>query len=124
MKTKMSEKEPEIPKTTSSNPFLRRVSTRKKKKEPTLDLSIEKEEEGSFEDVEEVEMESSSKELESEEEEAELETPLLEKTRLKTRALEWKKATPVFKIPVSAKRPIKGKTLKKGESFQKNLKRK
>ena len=49
---------------------------------------METEEEGSSEDVEEVEMVNSSKELESEEEEeAELETPLLEKIRLKTQTL-------------------------------------
>ena len=46
VKSKMIEREPETPKTTRSDPFLRRVNTRKKKKEPTLDPSMETEEEG------------------------------------------------------------------------------
>ena len=47
MKTKMSEREPKTLKTTSSDPSLRKVSIKKKKKEPTLDLSMKEEEEGS-----------------------------------------------------------------------------
>ena len=81
VKTKMTEKEPEIPKMTSFDSSLRRVSTRKKKKEPTPDSSTKTKEEGSSEDVK---MVSSSKEPELEEEEAELETPPPKKTKLKT----------------------------------------
>ena len=121
----MSEKELKTSKTTSSDPFLRRVNTRKKKKEPSPEPSTEEEEEVSSEDVEEVEMVSSSEEPKlEEEEEVELETPPLEMTRLKTRTFERKKSTPAFKTPVSTKRPTKGKTLKKGESSQKKPKRK
>ena len=114
VKAKVVEKESETPKTKSFNPSLRRIST-KKKKEPTPESSMETEEEGSSEDVEEVEVKDSSEELESEEEK-ELETPLPKKTKIKTRTSERHKATPVFKTPVSTKRPAKEKTLKKGES--------
>ena len=116
VKMKMTEREPEIPKTTSFDPSPRRVNTTKKKKEPTPNSSMEMEEEGSFEDVEEVEMVSSSKEPESEEEEAELETPPPKKTKLKTRTFKQKKSTPTFKTSGSCKRLAKGKTPKKGES--------
>ena len=124
MKLKMIERELETPKTTSSNPFPRTVSTRKTKKEPTPNLSTKTEEEGSSKDVEEVEMVNSNEELETEEEGAELETPPLEKTKLKTRTFERKKSTPAFKTLGSSKKPAKGKTPKKGESSQKKPKRK
>ena len=127
VKIKVVEKEPRTPKTTSSNPSPRRINTRKKKNEPTPKPSMEIEGEGSSKDVEEVEMVSSSKEPESkEDEEAEPEpkTPLLEKTRLKTRTFEWKKATPVFKTLVSTKRSTKGKMPKKGKSSQKKPRKK
>ena len=100
MKIKMVEKELETPKTTSFNLSLRRVSTRKKKKEPIPEPSMETEEEGSFEDVEEVEMVSSSEELELEEKkeaESKLETLPPEKTRIKTRTSELKKAIRALK---------------------------
>ena len=124
MKPKMTEREPEIPKMTSFNPFPRRVSTKKKKKEPTPDPSMEMEEEEFSKDIEEVEMVSSSKEPKLEEEEVEPETPPPEKTKLKTRTFEWKKSTLAFKTPGSNKRLVKGKTPKKGESFQKKPKKK
>ena len=125
VKTKVVEKGPETPKTKNSNPSLRRVNTRKVKKEPTPESSTKIEEEGSSEDVEEVEVEDSSKELESEEEEeAEPETPPLEKIRIKTRTSERHKATPALKTPVSTKRPTKEKTPKKGKSSQKKPKKK
>ena len=127
MKTKVVEKELETPKTTSSDPSLRRVSTRKKKKEPTLEPSIEMEKDGSFEDVEELKVVSSSEELvleEEEEAESKPETPPPKKTRIKGRTSEWKKATPALKIPVSTKRPAKEKILEKGESSQKKPSRK
>ena len=55
VKPKMTEKKSETPKMTSSNPFPRRVSTRKKK-EPTPAPTMEMEEERSSEDVEEVDI--------------------------------------------------------------------
>ena len=115
VKTKMTKREPKTPKTTSSDPSSRRVNT-KKKKEPFLDPSMETEEEGSFEDVEEVEMVNSNKESESEEEEAELENPLLEKTKIKTWTSELKKFTFAFKTLGSSKRLVKGKMPKRGNS--------
>ena len=97
-------------------------SIRKKKKKPTLDPSMEMEEEGSFEDVEEVEMVSSNKELESEEEKAEPKNPPPEKTKFKIRTSERKKSTPAFKTSGSSKKLVKAKMPKKGESSQKKPK--
>ena len=89
IKIKVVEKEPKTPKTKSSDPFPRRVSIKKVKKEPTPESNTETKEEGSSEDVEEVEVEDSSKEPESkEEEEAKPETPPLKKTRMKTQTSE------------------------------------
>ena len=115
MMKKMTEREPETPKTTSSEPSLQR-STRKKQKEPSPELSTEEEEEGSSKEEEDVEMVSSNNELGSdEEEEAELATPPLgKKKKIKTRASKQKKSAPVFKTLVSLKRPTK--IPKKGES--------
>ena len=124
VKPKMTERESETPKTTSSDPSLRRVSTRKKKKEPTPKPSSKEEEEGSLKDVEELELVSSNEEPESEEEEAEPTTPPLEKTKLKTRTSKNKNSTLVFKIPDSNKRLAKRKIPKKGESSQKKLRKK
>ena len=125
VKAKISKRELETSKTTSSDPSLRRVSTRKKKKEPTLEPSMEEEEEGSSKDMEEVEMVNSNEESESEEEEEpELEIPLPEKTKIKIQTLERKKSTLAFKTLVSIKRPAKEKTLKKGENSQNKSKRK
>ena len=113
--TKAIEKESEIFKTTSSEPSSQQRSSRKKK-EPTL-----KSEEEEAESLEE-EVESSSEEPELEEE-VELATPSLEKKkRIETRSSDRKKPNFAFKTLVSLKRP--SKTLKKGESFQKNPKRK
>ena len=116
VKLKMTEMEPNTPKMMSSDLFPQRISTRKKKKEPTPDSSIEMEEEGSFEEVEEVEMVSSSEEPESEEEEAEPETLLPKKTKLKTWTSEQKKSILAFKTLGSSKRLAKEKMPKKGES--------
>ena len=71
-----------------------------------------------------MEMVSSNDEPRSdEEEEAEPTTPLpKKKKKIKTRASKWKKSAPVFKIPVSLKRPTK--IPKKGESSRKKFKKK
>ena len=116
-KTKMTKRELETPKTTSSKPSLQR-STRKKMKEPSLEPSIEEEE---VESSEEEEVESSDEEPESEEE-AKPTTPPLEKKKIKTQASERKKPTFAFKTPVFLKRPTK--ILRKGKSSQKKPKRK
>ena len=125
VKTTVVEKEPEAPKTKSFDSSLRRVSTKKVKKEPTLESRMEMEEEGSSEDMEEVEVEDSSEEPESEEdEEVELETPLPEKTRIQTWTSERHKATPALKILVFTKRSAKRKMPKKGVSSQKKPRKK
>ena len=86
--TEMTERESETPKTTSFDPFLKRMSTRKTKKDPTPDPSSEEEDDGSSEELEEEEVASSNNELESREEEAEPTTPPPEKKRFKTWASE------------------------------------
>ena len=113
-KTKMTKRELETPKTTSSEPSLQR-STRKKTKEPSPEL--EEEETESLEEVE-----SSGQEPESEEEAKPTTPPPEKKKKTKTWASEQKKPASAFKTLVSQKRPIK--TPKKGESSQKKLKRK
>ena len=120
MKTKMTERELETPKTTSFDPSPQNCT--RKKKEPSPKPSTEIEEEGSSEEVEELELASSSEEPKSEEE-AELAIPAPEKKKkIKPRISVRKKSTPVFKTPVSLKRPTK--TPKKGESSQKKLRKK
>ena len=107
----MTEKELEIPKTTSSKPFPQQRSARRKKKDPTP--STEEEE---AESEEEEEVESSSEEPESKE--AEPSTPPPEKRKkIEIQASNRKKPATVSKTPVSLKRPTK--TSKKGESSQK-----
>ena len=106
-----AKKELETPKTTSSEPSLWRMSTKKTKKEPTRELSKKEED---AESSEEETVDSSSKELELEEE-AELATPPLEKKKkMETRASDWKKPASAFKTLASQKRPVK--IPKKGES--------
>ena len=119
VKAKVVEKKSETPKTKNFDPSPKKICMRKKKKKPTLESRTETEEEGSFEDVEEVEVKDSSKESELEEEEEvepKLETPPPKKTRIKTRTSKRKKTTPVLKTLVSTKRLAKGKMPKKGES--------
>ena len=108
--TKMKTKS-ETPKTTSFEPSLQRMSTKKTKKEPTLELSKEEEEAKS---LEEETVDSSGREPESENE-AEPATPLPEKKKkMETRASDRKKTAFAFKTSVPKKRPTK--TPKKGES--------
>ena len=102
-----TKKELETPKTTSSEPSLRR-SGRKKTKEPSPE-SEEEEAESSEEEVE-----SSGKEPEMEEEAKPAIPPPEKKKRIETRAFDRKKPAFAFKTPVSLKRPTN--TPKKGES--------
>ena len=106
-----AKKESETPKNTSSEPSPQRISTRKTKKEPTLELSesLGKEMADSF---------GKKSELEEEAEPA----TLLPKKKMETQASDWKKPAFAFKTPVPQKRPTK--TSKKGDSPQKKQKKK
>ena len=89
MKTR---KDSEIPKTTSSEPSPQKMSLRKTRKEPTLELKPEEEEEL----IEETE--SSGGDVESEEE-VELATPQLEKRK------EMRRGLPTGRSPTRHSRP-------------------
>ena len=110
-----TKRESETPKTMSSEPFSQwRMSTKKTKKEPTLELKSEEEGVESLYKVESFGEDSKS------EEEAKPATPPPKK-KMETRASDKKKPTSTFKTPASQKRLVK--TPKKGESSQKKPKR-
>ena len=103
-------RELETLKTMNSKPSSqRRMSTRKMKKEPTLELESKEEEAESSEEVE-----SFGEDLESEEEAEPITPPLEKKKKMETQASDRKKPTSAFKTSASQKRLVK--TPKKGES--------
>ena len=106
-----AKRESKTSKTTCLEPFPWRMSTRKTKKKPTLELSEEEEEAKSSE---EETVDSFGEEPESEEEAELAIPPPMKKKKMEIQASDQKKPASAFKTPIPHKRPMK--TPKIGEN--------